>query len=549
VSSSPAAAGGSDLSVVIPTRNRWPQLASTLAALRAQTVAGFEVVVVVDGDELGDRPPARVDADRVLLTPHGGPGAARNRGVAATDRPLLLFLGDDMVPEPGLVAAHLAVHRAHPDDAVAALGRSVWHPSVRTSPANRWLEWSDSQFDFSAIAGDDAGWGRFYSSNVSLKRKLFARVGGFDEDFTYDYEDLDLAYRLHEAGLRLRFAPDALTLHLHGYDIPSLRRRYYTRGQGERMMSAKHSWFVPFFAERIRAAEARPPVLALWPWLAGRTDWLPERPRARIRANASAWYHQQLSAPFFGGWHGDADIAELREYLGDAFDPGHLTNHRALVEAEEAAAADAATFYRSSEAYLYDLTAFSAWGTKSPYLAAVRRLLPAGASVLDYGCGIGTDGIRLLEEGYRLAFADFDNPSTRYLRWRLRRRGLTAPVFDVESDVPGGHDAVICFDVIEHVEDPFRFLERLEQLARVVVVNLLEPEADDTPLHKALPVRELLARARHRGLLHYARYERRSHLVAYVTDGSVSARASRSCWLSGRRKILAERLTGLPPRP
>src|SRR5205807_7006719 len=132
--------------------------------------------------------------------------------------------------------------------------------------------------------------------------------------------------------------------------------------------------------------------------------------------------------------------------------------------------------------------------------------------VLDYGCGIGSDGLRLLEAGYEVAFADFDNPSTRYLRWRLRRRGLVAGVYDLDAPdgVPGGFDAAFAFDVIEHVPDPFGFLEELEGRAELVVVNLLEPVRGDIALHRELPVAELLERVRRRGLRLHRRYHGRS---------------------------------------
>src|SRR5438067_9406396 len=123
--------------------------------------------------------------------------------------------------------------------------------------------------------------------------------------------------------------------------------------------------------------------------------------------------------------------------------------------------------------YLYDLTIFAMSPTKRPYRQALKRLVKPGARLLDWGCGIGADGLRCAEEGYRVAFADFDNPSTEYLRWRLKKRGIEAEVYDIAADdIPGGFDAAYSFDVIEHVDDPIAFLEELEKRAHVVMVNL-----------------------------------------------------------------------------
>src|SRR3954471_22150599 len=113
-------------------------------------------------------------------------------------------------------------------------------------------------------------------------------------------------------------------------------------------------------------------------------------------------------------------------------------------------------------------------GTKLPYLRDLTELVPPPAHLLDYGCGIGSDGLRLIDAGYRVSFADFDNPSTRYLRWRLDQRGIEAEIHDVAAGpAPAGHDAVLCFDVIEHVPDPVGLLGRLEASAAVVCVNFL----------------------------------------------------------------------------
>lgn len=461
---------------------------------------------------------------RVLRQEHGGPGVARNLAASASERPLILFLGDDMIPTPELVERHLARHERAPEAEAAVLGRVRWHPEVAGGRLERWLDWSGAQFDYRVLereGGEEAGFGRFYSCNVSVKRALFDATGGFDPDFVFDYEDLDLGWRLHEHGMRLLYEPGAVVLHLHRHDWASIERRYRSRARGERMMAAKHAWFSPWFHRQIAADAAAPPVSRAWPYL---VDLIPEdgraaplRARARGEAKANRCYHQRLAPGFLSAWEGERDLEELREYLGDAYDQAKLVHHGRMVDEEAAGAADEARFYRTSEAYLYDLTVFAMSGTKDPYRRVLSSLVAPGASVLDYGCGIGSDGLRLLEAGYRVAFADFENPSTRYLRWRLERRGASAEVYDLDATVPGGFDAAYAFDVIEHVEDPFAFLAELERRAAIVLVNLLEPIPGDTTLHRALPIRAILAHATRRGLLRYRRYGR-SHLLAYRSE-------------------------------
>jgi SAM-dependent methyltransferase len=207
--------------------------------------------------------------------------------------------------------------------------------------------------------------------------------------------------------------------------------------------------------------------------------------------------------------------AELRAYLGERYEHARLQRWAETLDAEWAACGDEQAFYRRSEAYLYNLTAFAMTRTKEPYLRELVRHVEPGARILDYGCGIGSDGLLLLEAGYRVEFADFDNPSTAYLRWRLRERGLEAPVHDLDGDVPAGFDAAYAFDVIEHVDDPFAFLARMEARAALVEVNVLAPVPFDQDLHHELPVRRLLAHAARRRLVAYRLLHGRSHLVLY----------------------------------
>jgi SAM-dependent methyltransferase len=211
----------------------------------------------------------------------------------------------------------------------------------------------------------------------------------------------------------------------------------------------------------------------------------------------------------------DRELRELREYLGADFSLQRLERHVLEMEEEAALIGDAERLYRTSQAYLYDLTVFAMSRTKEPYLRTLARAVAPPARVLDYGCGIGSDGLLLLEAGYRVEFADFDSPSTEYLRWRLDHRGLEAPFHDLDTDPPGdGFDLAYAFDVIEHVPDPLAFLGGLESRARLVLVNFLEGE-DDNPLHERLDVAALLEYAAGRGLRGYRVYHGRSHLVLY----------------------------------
>jgi SAM-dependent methyltransferase len=202
-----------------------------------------------------------------------------------------------------------------------------------------------------------------------------------------------------------------------------------------------------------------------------------------------------------------------------------LRRYEETVVDEFERADDERSFYRSSQAYLYDLTAFAMSNTKLPYLERLMAAVPPPARLLDYGCGIGSDGLLLLEAGYQVEFADFDNPSVAYLRWRLEHRGLEAPIHDVEAGgAPSGFEAAYAFDVLEHVDEPMEFLSQLERRAGLVAVNLIDDEEDELPLHRSLPIAEILSHAARGRVAHYGIYhDHRSHLVLYAPPPASAA--------------------------
>ena len=249
-------------------------------------------------------------------------------------------------------------------------------------------------------------------------------------------------------------------------------------------------------------------------------------------------------------WDPHREEAELKAYLGDAFDRARLEQHDAYLDSEAAQVGDEGVFYRTTDAYLYDLTVFAMSGTKLPYLELLTSHVPPGSRVLDYGCGIGSDGLLLLEAGYRVEFADFDNPSIRYLKWRLEHRGLDAPIHDLDRDVPGGFAAAYAFDVIEHVKDPFAFLRELEARSEIVEVNFLEYEPHEQLLHYELPVGRLLRHVSRHELIAYSVMHGSSHVVVYGTReaGGLQLARSAAVLAGGAVRHQAARLPGLRHR-
>src|SRR5439155_12933961 len=121
------------LSVVVPTLGRVADLARVLDALEAQSgdvPSGVEVVVVDDGSTDGTRRllEERAARSRLLFASQErrGPASARNRGAALAKGEILVFLGDDTVPEAGFLAAHDRAQKEGDGGRRAVLGYTAW---------------------------------------------------------------------------------------------------------------------------------------------------------------------------------------------------------------------------------------------------------------------------------------------------------------------------------------------------------------------------------------------------------------------------------------
>ena len=161
-------------SVVIPTFERPDTLHQVLEALGRQAGAvDFEVVVVDDGSL--DATPERLRAlsppypFRFFRQENSGPAAARNRGVEEARGRSILFLGDDIVPEPDLLAVHAQAHEEPRPFPVAVLGYTTWPRDRRVSPFLHHINEYGLQFGYGLIQDPEAvPFNFFYTSNISL---------------------------------------------------------------------------------------------------------------------------------------------------------------------------------------------------------------------------------------------------------------------------------------------------------------------------------------------------------------------------------------------
>ena len=261
------------LSAVVVNYNSAGHLVDCVRSLRAD---GADEVIVVDNasSDRSREALAGADPDAVWIQTgrNLGFGSAANRGVAAARHDLVAVMNPDAVVEPGALKALVDVLDREPT--VAVVGPRVenpdgsWYPSARAFPSLRdalghaFLHYvsPDNRFsrrykllDWDRDVAREADWvsGTF----MLVRRDAFDEVGGFDEAYFMYVEDVDLCWRLGQAGWRIRYEPAARVIHAIGGS---------SEGAPYRMIAAHHRSLYRFCTKTYRgAARALLPAIAV----------------------------------------------------------------------------------------------------------------------------------------------------------------------------------------------------------------------------------------------------------------------------------------------
>lgn len=211
------------ISVVIPTRNRTNTLLEVLSGLQQQSFPqdSYEVIVVDDGSKdntlqlLKNIQPQLNYKLRIFSQPHKGPAAARNLGINHATGEIILFLGDDIIPDKTLLEEHYKIHSITPQN-VSVLGLVVWDKRIKKNFLTEYLD-AGVQFSYYKLVGKkEVDFNCFWTANVSVKRSFLLKNGLFDERFRYPaHEDTELGYRLIQKGMKILFNENAIGYHCH----------------------------------------------------------------------------------------------------------------------------------------------------------------------------------------------------------------------------------------------------------------------------------------------------------------------------------------------
>lgn len=244
--------------VVVPARTCDERDAVRLARL-VDALAPVRTIVVSDASP---HPLPELACRTIARATRGGPGTARNTGLAEVDTEFVAFLDLDVVTSKDDLAALLG----HLGDSRTVLVAPRVRSAVRDGALARY-ERVRSPLD----RGPDEGLVRpgsrvpwVPSAVLVCRTEPLRSAGGFDPSLTAG-EDVDLVWRLGDAGWRCRYAPEVECGHEPRADLPAFVAQRFRDGRSTAPLSVRHG---------ARLAPIRMPVGEVAWWIASAV-WSP----------------------------------------------------------------------------------------------------------------------------------------------------------------------------------------------------------------------------------------------------------------------------------
>jgi len=244
------------LTVAICTRAHPDLLARCLESLRpSQAAHRFEILVVDNAppDEATEALVRQWPTVRYTREPRPGLDFARNRAWREASGEWIAYLDDDATVDSGWYAGLHATWRENPDAGAITglvlpleLGTEAQILFEKRGGFRRGFDTRRYRGVLPGNALHPSGAGIFGTGcNMAFRKSLLAELGGFDEALDTGRPlpgggDLDMYFRVIDAGHPLIYEPACLVFHQHRKTMKELRHQYYTWGLGLMAYAGKH---------------------------------------------------------------------------------------------------------------------------------------------------------------------------------------------------------------------------------------------------------------------------------------------------------------------
>ncbi len=227
-----------EISVVVATYNGAHYIYSCLDALMLQNYPKdkYEIIVVIDGStdktlEYTKKYPVKI----IELKENGGLSHARNVGAKAATGEIIAYTDDDCEPDSDWL---YYLSKAFDSDRVGAAGG----PNI-TPTDDSFMAKCTSQAPGAPthVLIDDRKADHVPGCNLAIRKYVMDAIGGFDEIFRIAGDDVDMEWRIQEAGYVVRFTPAAYVFHHRRNKIKTYIKQQYNYGISEAFVRQRHA--------------------------------------------------------------------------------------------------------------------------------------------------------------------------------------------------------------------------------------------------------------------------------------------------------------------
>lgn len=205
------------ITVIVPVYNAGRPWTRVLDALAALDPAPDEILVVDDDSTDDSAALARARGLTVLQTPavRSGPAAARNLGARHAQGEILLFLDADVLVYPdAVVRVQRVMSETNTDALFGSYDDAPDDPSLISQYKNLQHHYVHQHSALRAAT--------FWAGCGAIRREVLLEFGGFDERYARpSIEDIELGYRLTNAGKKILLVPDLQVKHLKRWTLRS----------------------------------------------------------------------------------------------------------------------------------------------------------------------------------------------------------------------------------------------------------------------------------------------------------------------------------------
>lgn len=221
------------ISVVVCSYNGEATIAQSIEFIQRMDYPNFEVIVIDDGSTDSTARIAEQFEVRLVSTPNRGLSNARNTGWEMANGEIVAYCDDDAYPDVHWLRYVAIGFRA---ESVGAVGGPNLPPQgdgliadcVAASPGSP-MEVLISDTRAEHIPG----------CNMSIRRSLLEKLGGFDAQFRSAGDDVDMCWRILQSGHEIGFHAGAMNWHHRRNTVSSYLSQQKGYGRAEALLAQK----------------------------------------------------------------------------------------------------------------------------------------------------------------------------------------------------------------------------------------------------------------------------------------------------------------------